>query len=225
MPTCGNCTTCNCYVTEDGIKSVADVLGRNTTRVTGSGTTADPFEISFLDQLEFRPRTSEIHWDDGPLFNSAGGGDGDWKSIGLTGAFTPDFKLYESPVVFVFRNPSSFTDHPYAYAQLNHFILGASATFAPTPGEVSTHVKQLILTAATRVSSGGFLEKIVVGGQTVPSFNNDSLTLSVEGYVPGNFLFTAGATSQAVTYFELYAFQESGISIALSDIKVWITEI
>lgn len=69
--TCGN-ALCACRIYQDGAVLLSDQAGfpvaantssrsgRRTTVVAGNGTAGNPYEISFIDSLEFRPQAGEF---------------------------------------------------------------------------------------------------------------------------------------------------------------------
>lgn len=93
--TCGN-ALCACRIYQDGAVLLVDGngdpvssnpqsrKGRRTTVVTGNGTAGDPYEISFIDSVDFRPQAAELRR------NSAAPADGS-NEVEL------EFILYQTP--------------------------------------------------------------------------------------------------------------------------------
>ena len=215
MPACGNCIQpCSCTISEDGIRAGHLELGRNFTQVNGSGTTDDPYVFSFLDQKEFRPRTAEIQLSSRTISS------GSTHSMVLSGPDPRGNLLYESPINFVVKDFSS-TDNLYRYLGGNFYYIGASVTFAEA-ADVTSNARQMWLTS---VRGNSFpASDYVVGGQTAPGGGQDPLTLQCGGITPGIF-FQVPAVGDVTVQFDLSVFQDSGSPIAMSDLKIWVTQI
>lgn len=224
MPTCGQCTgPCNCYVTEDGFFSGNPEEGRNTTQLSGSGTTEDPYVVHFLDQEEFRPRTAEFTFSNFTMAASSGADSGDIKVIG---SLSPGHTVqYVSPINFIIGDPSTGGSTGYdgnpRYLQGHYWIIGATITYAQAADTASDY--RYLLVAAAQGSVGS-INLPVVAAQTTSGGGSDPLTLSCEGFFPGVWTPVSGLAS-IIQQFEVYGFQDSGGPLAVSELKVWITQI
>lgn len=215
MAICGNCKQpCSCLIKEDGLWTGHTELGRNFTQVDGSGTTEDPYTIHFMDQDEFRPRTSEIAFDSFSL---------------VSGTFTSLFShplavsrpLYESPSDFLIREPS-MTNTVHRYADGNFYSMGASATFSETV-DATSNIRQILLVAMVESPLGNPVESIL-GAKTTPGGSVDPLTLSCEAFVPGIFI-TVGGLGGIRQQFGVILYQDSGSTLLVTDIRIWMTQI
>lgn len=213
MPICGCVESCNCTVAQDGYWGNHPELGRNFSNVTGDGSSSDPFVITFLDSLEFRPRTAEIGWKDFSLVSTSS----NFTPVSFT-ADQDSFLIYESPIHFVVRDPFSFE---YRYSDFNYMYIGASVTFAET-ADASTNDRQIAL--ANLYAEVFPATSHVIAASQSPGGNADPLTLTCEAFWPGIFLTVTGV-GNVRQEFQLYVYQNSGSNIVLSDIKIWITEI
>lgn len=129
--TCGN-AVCACRVYQDGavllVNADGTVVpanpdsreGRRTTVVTGNGTAGSPYEISFIDSLEYRPQAAELRRD---TADAAGGVTGDLIEF--------EFILYNTPSdnKILYHEPVGFASD----ANVNNvewLFFGASARFS-----------------------------------------------------------------------------------------------
>lgn len=212
-PGCG--TECNCFVSEDGYRGGHPELGRNFTTIQGDGSADNPYVFSFLDQMEFRPRTSEFRVNNTPLPD-----DSVTTLIAVPGTSTI---LYQSPINFIYRDPEEIED--YKYIQGNFFIIGASVTFAEA-SDSPDNARQLVL--SNMRSNNGVNTPGGMAGQTTPGGNSDPLTLSCEALWAGTFspIQVPGIIGVTATNaFSVHVLQRSGGPILLTDIRVWLTEV
>lgn len=214
MAICGNCKQpCSCLITEDGIWGGHEELGRNFTQVEGTGTTEDPYVIHFMDQMEFRPQTAEI------MFNNVSVPNAAVHTLIVTGISS--HVVYQSPRDFLIREPA-LTTPVYRYASGSFYIMGASATFAQAT-DTTANIRAIALSAILESPAGNPVE-VFIGGQTSPGGNTDPLTLSCEGMSPG--LFTQAPGLGSITQqFSLSLLQDSGAPLIASDIRIWMTQI
>lgn len=129
--TCGN-ALCACRVYQDGavllVNADGTVVpanansrdGRRTTVVTGNGTAGSPYEISFIDSLEYRPQAAELRTDTPQAVGSVTGNNVNF-----------DFILYNTPSNnrILSHEPAGFSED----ANLNSvewLFFGASARFS-----------------------------------------------------------------------------------------------
>lgn len=128
MARCGECTSsCQCEMTQDGVLSLADAegavfdlirTGRLTSTVEGSGSSANPFTVSFVDSLEYRPPAAH------GVSTTVGFGDGAPHDVEWTS------KTYGTPLPssgFVFILPA-FPEELYITDGLMQ-VVGASLVF------------------------------------------------------------------------------------------------
>lgn len=212
MATCGGrCTqACSCSFSEDGFHAnlASPVNGRNFTLLDGNGTPQDPFTISFFDQEDFRPRTAEIQYQNITV------------NTGVPTNATNGSAVYESPIRFLVSANK---------AALHYYYIGASVTFAET-ADASSNRKHLRLSAEIEWPLPGSVVSTVIGGQTIPGGGSDPLTLTASAYLPGVLWnweaafggFDGNVYNQA---FNLAVYQNSGGPVAVSDLKIWITQI
>lgn len=220
---CRKCVNaCNCIWSNDGIEAGHPEFGRNTNDVAGSGTTEDPFVISFLDQKEFRPRTAEINYSNLTIPSAA-----TYKSA-FSNTTSTSTLLYESSIHFVLRDFLQPNFFPYSYANLGFAMIGASVTFAQV-SDTKDKIRGMVLTAVRGLAFPA--ETYILGGQTTPGgvadhpfTDNNPLTLSCEGIASGVFFVNplAPAIKQELG---LYILQNSGSDLLISNIKIWMTEI
>lgn len=213
MPACGNCSqSCNCVLSEDGFFSGHTEEGRPFTQVEGSGTTEDPYVIHFIDQELFRPKAAEIQWQDGSCPDSTGG----FGDLDFIADITPGSSIiYESPIKFLIDDLNNGDPR---YANSHYFIIGASVTFAET-GDAQSNPKMLLI-----VSGKPTTGLRVIGGQTIPGAGADPMTLSAQGYTIGRVNPIAGVGA-FINQFDLWLYQDTGAAVAISNIKVWMTQI
>jgi hypothetical protein len=218
MPACGNCTNpCNCNFSEDGALSFSSLnLGRNFTSISGSGTEDDPYEISFLDQEEYRPKTAEINITGFTLSDSTGSGN--FNSV-LNEADISDASLtYESPIKFIVRDTTTFK---FRYIQSNFFIIGASLSF-PETTETTSAMKHLMITTTRTYFPTNTRE--VIAAHSTPGAGGDPVTLSCAGIVSGVFSLVP-VLETVIQEFFVYAYQDTGAPITITGGKIWVTAI
>lgn|SRR5688572_4879250 len=209
MPSCGCVQGCNCYLSEDGFWAGHPELGRNFTLVNGVGSDADPYSVSFLDQEEFRPRTAEISFPDRSVNNDT------YTEVPV--GPVPSTITYESPEPFVIRQSNGF----HRYSEVNFIIIGAAATFPESA--VSTTSRQILLEDVRGGTSPLTASAWIIAGQTVPGAA-DPLTLSCSVMFPGVF-FNIDGVGPLRHQFRIHLYQNSGATMVVSNIKLWITEI
>lgn len=129
--TCGN-SLCACRIYQDGAVLLVDGDGvpvpsnpqsrdgRRTTVVTGNGTPGDPYEISFIDSLEFRPQAAELRRDSADIVGPAASREVEFEFI-----------LYQTPSYdpMVIHEPVGF-GADINVATLEWLFFGASAKFS-----------------------------------------------------------------------------------------------
>lgn len=219
MPLCRGCVQpCDCSFSEDGFFAhrspeegtfapppANPALGRNFTLIEGNGTSLDPFVISFFDQDGFRPRTAEIQFQDFIVQHAT-----------LTTVQTGS-AIYQSPIQFLISDDR---------ATIHYYYLGASVTFADVGDATSTR-RHMALYAEVELPSPGTPFDCPVGGQSTPGGSSDPLTLTASAFVPG-VLWNFEASPNGNTYtqgFYVTLYQNSGSPIAVSDLRVWITQL
>jgi|SRR5688572_3108077 len=207
MPTCGCVQDCNCFLSEDGFWAGHPELGRNFTLINGVGSEAEPFSVSFLDQEEFRPRTAEISFPNRLVTN-------DTYTQVDAGPIDSTI-VYESPEPFVLKDDVGF----HRYAEPNFVIIGAAATFPESA--VTTTSREMLLENVRGQSFPG--QAWIIAGQTAPG-TTDPITLSCSVMFPGVF-FNVDGVGPIRQQFRIHLYQNSGASMTVTDIKLWITEI
>lgn len=222
MPNCKCIKPCNCHFTEDGLFFGNPSFGRHHTQVSGSGTTDNPFVISFADQLEYYPRTAEFQFEDISLGSAAG--EGQLRELGDSEGATI---LYQSPISFLLIHDYQFgpdTQYP-EIIRGSHFIVGASATFSDTANDPNGKFKQLVITSSLRgISDEDPVIEKIIAAQSVPNIGGDPKTLTATGMTPVSFYEPSGIKG-IHHIIHVYVNQNSGSSVAVSNLKVWVTQI
>lgn len=204
---CAQCRTpCTCVVADDGIivANNSYVLnsgkGRRSTVVSGTGTAANPYTVSFIDSEFYRPQAGEFQYPD----QNAASIDGDLLDF-TNGAGVVS---YQTPNTIFFNIASGMLGD---FSTFGFFqVVGASATFASnTTGSRSI-----------RIEAGSQSSTYIVAGYTtdVPA---EDFTLSCAGFFPG--LFTSVPSSPiGFTTIKVRVSQDSGGTLALTNIKFWV---
>lgn len=215
MPCPGCGAECNCHISEDGFWGGHPEMGRNFSTVQGNGTPDNPYVFSFLDQMEFRPRTAEFKVNDTVLAHNDA-----TTLIAVPGTSTI---LYQSPINFIYKDPLGVED--YKYVTGNFFIFGASVTFAETNDSINN---SRVLVLSNLRHNNGVNTSGIMAAQTTPGDSSDPITLSCEALWAGTFSFIdtpSGTPTKATNAFSVHVLQRSGGPILLTDIRVWMTEI
>lgn len=208
MPQCAECASpCNCYVEEDGYRANRSQDGRNNVIVSGSGSVDDPFTFSFMHSEFFRPKAEEIiapsldippsSPDQRPIdfYTSTTYYNGERAIIGIPFAVVPG-------VMGVFGN---------------FFMFGASATFSAN----ATGVRRISLLTddftggPTRVSAGA-AQMGLAGRDT---------TVSCEAFVSGYLTVNSAVLDTRLSLIIVQLWQDSGVTINVKNVKLWVTQI
>lgn len=140
MPSCGCVGSCTCTWTSDGVVLFADGqggylpaagtrVGRRNTVVTGKGTDSNPYQISFIDSLEYRPDAVEF------------------RQVGVTNVVGKvDLDIYyatpppDANVAAIL--PSSSSPSQTLYDHTLYMVYGASVGFTPVAdNDIDPHIR------------------------------------------------------------------------------------
>lgn len=216
---------CTCYFEYDGDRPDSNYTlpyqyGRYSTRKKGSGTTADPYIIEFMDSEEFEVEAGQARYSGTKIVGSQIS-----TSKGTQGPI--DTLDYETPGQFFlfFVALQAFSSGLIYPSNLKFWFVTAEATFvnnqqitgvrrihinwvqpAPTYGNVSTFSGDGI-TVAANTSTG------------LPAGTED-ITLSCSGMAPfPNFTGGQAATENPAGIFSVWLFQSSTQNMNVSGIK------
>lgn len=203
MPICNECTSpCNCRIDEDGPFSNRFDDGRRNTTVSGNGTEDNPYTIHFQQSGEYRPPSGEVKVDTVSTTTSIGK---------LVASADSPFVVWQSPVnVLAFFPGNAIV---YLFERFN--VVGASATFAAH----ATGERRLAL-FGTRVDG----ETNWIGGDVQHGNTSVATKLKTVGYSSG--VITTGAlTESRINAFVVGLYQTSGTTLAVTNIKFWVTTV
>lgn len=209
--TCGN-ALCACRIYQDGAVLLTDVdgaavpdnegsrEGRRTTVVSGNGTAGDPYEISFIDSLEYRPQAGEIRRDTADVVGPATA-----QNVSF------EFILYQTPSdnPIMFHEPVGFADDVNLNS-LEFIFFGASAKFA---GGALGQNKMMI-------SFSGKESARIMGGHTT-QFRSGMTTseLTGSGFLNPLFWTAQGASGGIIGIFQV---RYSSVD-PLVNARFWVT--
>jgi hypothetical protein len=164
------CTSgCSCHAEEDGFFANDSEHGRRNTVVTGNGTLSDPWTVSFIDSVQYRPVAAEIRYPDRSL-----DGIQTLNGEGITVVYktSPNNKT-----VFVgYPTPTS----PSMIVSGNYFIVGAAAEFQ---ANADAGTKKAISIRAAHATLGF----IIIAGAVTAGLTTEDMILTASGYSPGLF--------------------------------------
>lgn len=208
----GGCTSpCSCVVADDGIKVIGESYvvntgeGRRNTVVSGQGTAADPYTVSFIDSEFYRPDAGEFTYP-----NQV-----EDSSLTQTGTLL-DFIDGPGVVVYqqlgtIFFNISLGDSGDFSVKGFFQ-IVGASVEFT---GNTTGTRKILIM------YDDGTNARMIAGN--VSDAPTENLTLSASGFYPGRFSQSPdGVHPVGFSLFTVRVYQDSGNSLAVSNLKFWV---
>lgn len=209
MVMCGCISPCNCSISEDGYFGNAPSRGRANTQVTGNGSVSDPFVLSFIDSVNFRPQAAEVRYPNRTV------ADGTTTTISSPSSPFKGIVIYQTPGLVLL----AFSLFNSIVLNAHYFIVGASVEWAAT-GPLGG--RNLWIEADT--SGPNVLPNRVIAG-TSQSATNTVTVQTCSGYFPGIYTFnldTSGFTSE----FKIGVKQDGvAVGIPISNIKFWVTTI
>jgi len=181
--TCSN--PCTCYFEYDGDRPNTNYTrpykyGRYSTRKTGSGTSADPYIIEFLDSEEFQVEAGQIR----TLIDHS-------VPTGSNYVVIPDFTQvdYETPIeMFLGVDIPTHISSGFTYIATHKFwFVTAEATFISNASASGTRAVNIwwVPPASQYGPYGGSLGGFIVAGNSTSGLPGaEDITLSCSGFVP-----------------------------------------
>lgn len=208
MPQCSECASpCNCYIDEDGYWANRPQDGRNNVIVEGSGSVEDPFTFSFMHSEFFRPKAEEIV---APSIDVASGSPLQHPRTFYTST------TYNNGEQVILGLPFNFLPGVMGVFG-NFFMLGVSATFSAN----ATGVRKVHI--GTDDISGGPTR--IVGGAAQMGLAGRDTTVSCEAFMSGYLTVSSPIIDTRLAVFIIQLYQDSGVSINVKNVKLWVTQI
>jgi len=197
---------------EDGFFSLRPGDGRRNTTVEGSGSLEDPYVIHFQQSEFYRPPTGELRV--GPIVVSTN----PVAAVPIDPPSVTPIPFYESPGQIFFAFPDSSDEFAVVKGSLH--LVGASATFQAN----GTGARWLSVGAARPDGNGAY----IIAADSQSALAGQPTELSCCGLATGLFDFssvTSIVSNPRIDTFFIQVSQNSGVSLTLSNLKLWVTAI
>lgn len=204
MARCGCDNACSCYFAQDDILLYSPPFpttqGRYNSTVSGSGTTADPYVVEFLDSEEFRPRTGEI---------IRIGNINTLDATATVMVFNPWTQVvYSSPDPYFFVGfPNAISGNYVAVPENRFWFFSAQCEFVHNGN--SAGIRKLMV----GYNNGQFGVEKIVASKTTTGLSED-IWMNASGYLP---VTQPGVNLNGT--FELIFFQNSGANMTIRNVS------